>query len=88
MQVQILYLELGVLPVVEAYLGEGIDINTYGEYIERSTGVCNAIVNRALIRTAQVLKRLELLEPVRCSLDLSFHLLHADATVVTSISKR
>ena len=87
-QAQMLYPELEVLPVVEAYLGEGIDINADGEYIERSTGTYNAIVNRALIRIAQVLTRPELLEPVRRNLDLSFHLLHADATVVTSISKR
>ena len=42
----------------------------------------------ALIRTAQIVTRPELLKPVRRNLELSFHLLHADATVVTSISKR
>ena len=38
-QAQMLYPELRVLPAVEAYLGEGIDINADGEYMERSTGV-------------------------------------------------
>ena len=87
-QAQALYPELEVSATVDAYLGEGIDINADGEYSERSTGVYNAVVNRALIRAAQVLARPDLLEPVRRNLDLSYHLLHADATAVTSISKR
>ena len=87
-QAQALYPELEVSSTVEAYLGEGIDINADGEYIERSTGVYNAIVNRSLIRAAHILERPDLLEPVRRNLDLSYHLFHADATAVTSISKR
>ena len=87
-QAQALYPELEVSATVDAYLGEGIDINADGEYSERSTGVYNAVVNRALLRAAQVLARPDLLEPVRRNLDLSYHLLHADATAVTSISKR
>ena len=87
-QAQALYPELEVNATVDAYLDEGIDINADGEYSERSTGVYNAVVNRALIRAAHVLARPDLLEPVRRNLDLSYHLLHADATAVTSISKR
>ena len=87
-QAQALYPELSVSATIEAYLDEGMDINADGEYSERSTGVYNAIVNRALIRAAHVLKRPDLLKPVRRNLDLAYHLLHADATAVTSISKR
>ena len=87
-QAQALYPELEMGETVDAYLDEGIDINADGEYSERSTGVYNAVVNRALIRAAHVLERPDLLEPVRRNLDLSYHLLHADATAVTSISKR
>ena len=87
-QAQALYPELAVSATVDAYLDEGIDINADGEYSERSTGVYNAVVNRALIRAAHVLARPDLLAPVRRNLDLSYHLLHADATAVTSISKR
>ena len=87
-QAQALYPELAVSETVDAYLGEGIDVNADGEYSERSTGVYNAVVNRALIRAAQVLDRPDLLEPVRRNLDWSYHLLHADATAVTSISTR
>jgi hypothetical protein len=87
-QAQVLFPDLAVGDTIEAYLGEGIDINADGEYIERSTGVYNAVINRSLIRAAAALDRPDLLEPVRRNLDLSYHLLHADATVVTSISKR
>ncbi len=87
-QAQALYPELEVGATVDAYLGESIDINADGEYSERSTGVYNAVVNRALIRAANALARPDLLEPVRRNLDLSYHLLHADATAVTSISTR
>ena len=87
-QAQALYPELEVNATVDAYLDEGIDINADGEYSERSTGVYNAVVNRALIRAAHVLARPDLLAPVRRNLDLSYHLLHADTTAVTSISKR
>ena len=87
-QAQALYPELAVSATVDAYLDESIDINADGEYSERSTGVYNAVVNRALIRAAHALARPDLLEPVRRNLDLSYHLLHADATAVTSISKR
>ena len=87
-QAQALYPELAVSATVDAYLDEGIDINADGEYSERSTGVYNAVVNRALIRAAHLLARPDLLAPVRRNLDLSYHLLHADATAVTSISKR
>jgi hypothetical protein len=83
-----LFPELEVMDVIEAYLGEGIDINADGEYIERSTGVYNAVCNRALRFAARILERPELLEPVRRNLDLSYHLMHGDGTVITNISSR
>ena len=83
-----LFPELEVTEQIEAYLAEGIDINADGEFIERSTAVYNPICDRALRLAATVLNRPELLEPVRQNLELSYHLMHADATVVTSISSR
>lgn len=83
-----LFPDLDVMETIDAYLGESIDISADGEYIERSTGVYNAVVNRSLIFAAEALNRPELLEPVRKNLDFNYHLLHGDATVVTSISRR
>ena len=73
-EAQVLFPELSVGETIEAYLNEGIDINADGEYIERSTGVYNAVCNRALRFAARILERPELLEPVRRNLDLSYHL--------------
>ncbi len=83
-----LFPELDLMPAIESYLAETIDINPDGEYTERSTGVYNAICNRSLRLAAEMLDRPELLDPVRCNLDTSYHLLHADGSVVTSLSSR
>ncbi len=74
--------------IIDQYLNETIDINADGEYTERSTGVYNAICNRFLRIAADRLNKPELLDPVRKNLTLSYHLLHADGSVVTSISNR
>ena len=83
-----LFPELKGKEVIDQYLDETIDINADGEYTERSTGVYNAICNRFLRIASDRLNRPELLEPVRKNLTLSYHLLHADGSVVTSISSR
>ncbi|MBT5831104.1 MAG: hypothetical protein HOH77_13025 [Candidatus Latescibacteria bacterium] len=83
-----LFPESDGMDMVEKYLAETIDINADGEYIERSAGVYNAVCNRALRLAAEALDRPELLDPVRRNLDLSYHLLHSDGTVVTSFSGR
>ena len=87
-QARALFPDLDVMGTIEAYLAETIDINADGEYTERSTGVYNAVCNRSLRIAAEALDRPELLDPVRKNLDLSYHLLHADGTVVTSVSRR
>jgi len=74
--------------IIDQYLDETIDINADGEYTERSTGVYNAICNRFLRIAADRLDRPELLDHVRKNLTLSYYLLHADGSVVTSISSR
>lgn len=83
-----LFPDLDGMDAVESYLAETIDMNADGEYIERSAGAYNAICNRALRLAADALDRPDLLAPVRKNLDLSYHLLHADGTVVTNFSRR
>ena len=77
-----------VTPTIEAYLAETIDVNADGEFIERSTSVYNPIVDRSLRLAAESLQRWDLLDPVRANLEMSYHLMHDDATVVTSVSIR
>jgi hypothetical protein len=83
-----LFPELEGKEIIDQYLNETIDINPDGEYTERSTGVYNAICNRFLRIAADRLDRPELLDAVRKNLTLSYYLLHADGSVVTSISSR
>jgi hypothetical protein len=83
-----LYPDLDALSTIEAYLAETVDINPDGEYTERSTAVYNAICNRSLRLTAESLNCPELLDPVRQNLDASYRLLHADGSVITSLSNR
>ncbi|MEE2752484.1 MAG: hypothetical protein VX910_00765 [Candidatus Latescibacterota bacterium] len=83
-----LFPELEGKEIIDQYLNETIDINADGEYTERSTGVYNAICNRFLRIAADRLDRPDLLDAVRKNLTLSYHLLHADGSVVTSISSR
>jgi len=83
-----LYPDLKATDYVESILAEGIDINEDGEFTERSAVVYNAVCDRSLRFMADHLKRPDLLDHVRKNLDLMLHLLHPDATAVTSISVR
>ena len=80
--------EIDAKAYMESILAENIDMNADGEYTERSTGIYNAVCDRALRYLADVLGKPEYLDLVRRNLNMMVHLLHDDWTVVTGLSVR
>jgi hypothetical protein len=87
-QAKQLFPDLEVKATVEAYLAEGIDIDAEGAFIERSVGVYDAVNNRSLLLIAENWACLQAIEAVQRSLNFDLHLLHADGTAETGLSRR
>ncbi|MEN8117889.1 MAG: hypothetical protein ABFS16_12965 [Bacteroidota bacterium] len=73
---------------INEWLREGIDIDADGQYEERSTYIYTPLTNRCLVTMAKLLKRPELLEPVRKNLDMTLYYIHPNGEVATEASGR
>ncbi len=83
-----LWPEAQYLRRIEQWVAEGFDIDSDGQWSERSTVTYNPICDHALTVMAHKLKRPELLGPVRKNLESMLYLIHADGEVDTSFSRR
>lgn len=79
--------------VVHSYLAETFDIDAEGMFIERSIGVYDAVNNRSLLFIQENHPAPDSLQPgaleaVNRNLNTDLHMLHADGTAETGISRR
>ena len=83
-----LFPELAVADAVEGYLAEEIDLDAEGMFIERSIGVYDAVNNRSLLLIHENWQCTAALPAVQKNLDTDLHMLHADGTAETGLSRR
>jgi len=74
--------------LAEAYLREGIDIDEYGEFTERSPGMYNEVNDNAMFELAREMKRDDLYDVLKANMDLLFKYIEPDGTVFTQNSAR
>ena len=89
-QARALYDGLDAEDVIWSYLAEGFDADEEGAYIERSVGIYDTVSNRALLFIAENWEDASqsALDAVNRNLDFDLHLLHADGTAETGLSRR
>jgi len=83
-----LFPDKSYLKRVDEWLREGIDIDADGQYEERSTYIYTPLTNRCLVTMAKLLKREELLEPVRKNLEMTMFYIHPNGEIATEASGR
>lgn len=87
-QAKALFPDMEVAGAVNAYLAEGFDIDEEGLFLERSIGVYDAVNTRSLLLIAANWPCPSALDAVARNLEFNLHMLHADGTAETGLSRR
>ena len=85
--INFLYPDAKYVRRIDQWLAEGIYINADGHYSERS-GIYSAVIDKALITTARLLNRPELLDIVHKNLTTYFYYIEPNGDLVTVDSRR
>lgn len=72
----------------EEFLSEGLDINSFGEWTEKSNSIYNAACDLCLYHTATIFKKDYIFEAVRRNLNMMMYLFHPNGYIVTEYSTR
>jgi hypothetical protein len=83
-----LFPTLELAPTINAYLAEGFDLDADGMFLEHSAGVYDAICDLSLLFLAEYWDCPPALPAVRTNLETNLHLLHADGSIETGLSRR
>lgn len=73
---------------IDAWLGEGIDMDPDGQYTERSVSIYSPICNTMFLTIGRLLNRPELLDAVRKNLSMSLYYIQPGGEVLTDASDR
>lgn len=77
-----------LIPRIDEWLAEGIDIDVDGIYSERSPNYYSAVTNPSLLTVAHELNRTELITYVRRNLELSIEHAEPNGEIETILSRR
>lgn len=73
---------------IDAWLGEGIDLDPDGQFTERSVSIYSAVCDNMLLTIGRILDRPAVLDAVRRNLNMSLYYIHPGGEVLTDASDR
>jgi hypothetical protein len=83
-----LYPDGAFIERIDDWLGEGIDVDEDGQWAERSSNYNSAVNNPSMMNLSLLLRRDDLLEPLRKNLEMTLYYVEPDGLMETVASRR